>query len=78
MADALVIRGRYVGQSFVAEEPLPVAEGAAELIVFPHTQPPRPISATSIFDLFGKAKRLRTAEDIAAQLRVERDAWDVP
>jgi hypothetical protein len=29
----------------------------------------------SIFDLFGKAEVLRTGEDIAEQLREERDAW---
>jgi hypothetical protein len=29
----------------------------------------------SIFDLFGKAEVLRTGQDIAEQLRVEREAW---
>lgn len=29
----------------------------------------------SIFDLFGKAEVLRTGEDIAEQLREERDSW---
>lgn len=29
----------------------------------------------SIFDLFGKATTLRSGEDIAAQVREERDAW---
>jgi len=32
----------------------------------------------SIFDLFGKAEVLRTGEDIADQLREERDAWGEP
>ena len=32
MTVALVIRGRYVGQTFIPEEPLPLAEGTAELI----------------------------------------------
>jgi hypothetical protein len=31
-----------------------------------------------IFDLFGKAPRLRSADDIEAQMREERDAWDEP
>jgi hypothetical protein len=35
-------------------------------------------SAPSIFDLFGKAPVLRSGEDIAAQLREERDAWGEP
>jgi hypothetical protein len=38
----------------------------------PTTPPP------SIFDLFGKAPKLRSAEDIAAQVREERDAWGEP
>ncbi len=29
----------------------------------------------SVFDLFGKAPKLRSAEDIAAQVREERTAW---
>jgi hypothetical protein len=35
-------------------------------------------AAPSIFDLFGKAEVLRTGDDIAAQLRDERDAWGEP
>lgn len=35
-------------------------------------------SQCSVFDLFGKAPTLRTAEDIAAQIREERDAWGEP
>ena len=35
----------------------------------------RDIPAPSVFDLFGKAPVLRTGEDIAEQLRDERDAW---
>jgi hypothetical protein len=29
-----------------------------------------------MFDLFGKAPQLRSAEDIDAQLREERDSWN--
>jgi hypothetical protein len=36
------------------------------------SQPNQPLS---MFDLFGKAEVLRTAEDIAEQIREERDAW---
>ena len=39
--------------------------------------PPAPRSG-SIFDLFGKADVLRTGDDIADQLREERDAWGEP
>ncbi len=36
---------------------------------------PREQSNVSIFDLFGKAETLRTGEDIAEQVREERDSW---
>jgi len=36
-------------------------------------QPPR--GEQSIFDLFGKASKLRSVEDIANQIRAERDTW---
>jgi hypothetical protein len=75
MPKAVVIRGRYAGQTFILEEPLPVTEGPAELIVFPTEQPPASPSGGSIFDLFGKAGKLRTAEDIEAQIQEERAGW---
>lgn len=70
MSEPLVIRGRYVDRTFIPDEPLPDAEGTAELIVTPSAP-----SRGSMFDHFGKAPQLRTAEDIAAQLREERDSW---
>jgi hypothetical protein len=73
MAEAVVVRGRFDGGVFVPSEPLPAVSGPAELIVFP--EPTEPVS---IFDLFGKAPTLRSADDIAAQLREERDSWGEP
>lgn len=35
-----------------------------------------PAVSPSVFELFGKAPRLRTGEDIAEQLRDERNAWN--
>jgi hypothetical protein len=32
----------------------------------------------SIFDLFGKAEVLRSGDDIAEQIRDERDSWGEP
>jgi len=75
MIEAIVVRGNYVGQTFIPDEPLPLAEGPAELIVFPRQQPETSAQPLSIFDLFGKAPRLRSAEDIEAQVRQEREAW---
>ncbi len=68
MSDNLVIRGRYADRTFIADEQLPDAEGPAELIISP--SPPK--MAISIFDLFGKATNLRTAEQIATQIQEER------
>jgi hypothetical protein len=75
MAHALVIRGRYSGPIFIPDEPLPAVEGTAEPIVFPRQPENEPTAGGSIFDLFGKARRLRSAEVINAQVREERDAW---
>ena len=73
MNQALVIRGHYKGQSFVPDEPMPQVEGTAELIVYPVPSGPQCVS--SIFELFGRAAQLRSAEDIDAQIREEREAW---
>ena len=78
MAEPVVIRGRYVDRTFVPDEPLPTGEGPAELIVFLGAMPPARAMPASIFDLFGKAVHPRTAEDIADQVREEREAWGEP
>lgn len=78
MSAALVIRGRYVGQTFISNEPLPTTEGMAELIVIPDQPPAPPAPSGSIFDLFGKAPCLRSLADIQTQLREEREAWGEP
>ena len=74
MSQTLVIRGRYVNQTFIPDDQLPNAEGAAELIITPNQQ----AIANSVFDLFGKAARLRSAADITAQIQGERDEWGEP
>jgi hypothetical protein len=72
MGAPVIIRGIFSNKVFVPTDPLPEAEGPAELIV--HTQPPA-TARPSIYDAFGKARRLRTAEDLDAQLEEERAAW---
>jgi len=73
----LVIHGKVVNKSFVSDEPMPDLEAPAELIVYaPPADGPRP--RKSMFDVFGKAQRLRSAEELDAQLREERDAWNEP
>ena len=71
MDQALIVRGRYAGRTFIPDGPLPDAEGAAELIITPAT----PRRAGSVADAFGTAAQLRTGDDIAAQIRDERDDW---
>ncbi len=71
----VIIRGTFSNKTFVPADPLPEAEGPAELIV--HVQPPKD-TRPSIYDTFGKAKQPRTAEDLDAQLEEERAAWGVP
>ncbi len=75
MSEAIVVRGSYAGQVFIPGEPMPLVEGPAELIVFPGKKTESSARAISIFDLFGKAPILRSAEDIEAQIRDEREAW---
>jgi hypothetical protein len=43
-------------------------------IIRERTTGPTP-APSSVFDLFGKAPKLRTAEDIARQIEEERQAW---
>ena len=71
MDQAIVVRGRYVSRIFIPDDPLPDTEGPAELIITPTT----PRRAGSVADAFGTAPRLRSGDDIAAQIRDERDDW---
>jgi hypothetical protein len=71
MDQTLIVRGRYVGRTFIPDGPLPDAEGPAELVITP-SQPP---AHGSIADAFGAAPVLRSGDDILAQVRAERDEW---
>lgn len=72
MDSPVIIRGVFSNKVFVPTDPLPEAEGPAELIV--HSKLPKE-SRHSIFDAFGTAEHLRTAEDLDAQLDEERASW---
>ena len=76
MDSRVVIRGAFVNKAFVPEDPLPDIEGRAELIVYAETLTDAGSGRPSILDVFGKAKRLRSAADIDTQLEEERTAWD--
>jgi hypothetical protein len=71
MDQAIIVRGRYAGRTFIPEGPLPDAEGVAELVIIP--APPR--ARGSVADAFGTAAVLRSGNDILAQVRAERDEW---
>lgn len=71
MNQPLIVRGQYVGRTFIPNDPLPDAEGTAELVITPTPAQTR----GSIADAFGTAPVLRSGDDILAQMRAERDEW---
>lgn len=71
MNQTLIVRGRYVGRTFIPDDPMPDVEGAAELVITPTPSPPR----GSVADAFGAAPVLRSGDDILAQVQAERDEW---
>ena len=75
METALVIHGKIAEKQFISDEPMPDVEGPAELIVYPKGAAQQVPRGRSMFEFFGKAPQLRSAEDIDAQVREERDAW---
>jgi hypothetical protein len=75
MNHALVIRGRYAGQTFIPTDPMPLTEGTAQLIVFPYKKGDVPPPDQSIFDLIGKSGQKRSGDDIQTQVMAEQSAW---
>ena len=69
MGTALIIHGKITEKRFVSDEPMPDVEGPAELIVYPKGAAPQVPKGRSMFEFFGKAPQLRSAEDIDAQVR---------
>ncbi len=75
MDAAFVIHGKIAEKQFISDEPMPDVEGPAELIVYTRGAVEDACASRSMFEFFGKAPQLRSAEDIDAQLREEREAW---
>jgi hypothetical protein len=87
MSQPLIVHGRYIGRTFIPDGPLPEAEGVAELVITPAVLKSETATETasdmatdkssdkSIVESFGTASVLRTAEEILAQVRSDRDAW---
>ena len=72
MNQPLIVSGRYACGVFVPDGPLPDAEGSAQLVITPASNPAR----GSVADAFGTASVLRAGDEILAQIRAERDEWD--
>jgi hypothetical protein len=75
METAIVIRGVVSEKQFFPNEPMPDVEGPAELIVYAKEAAKPILPGKSMFEFFGKAPQLRSAQDINAQIREEREAW---
>lgn len=71
---AIVIHGIIAEKQFISNEPIHDVEGPADLIVYPTVADERTTKGRSMFEFFGKAPQLRSAEDIDAQVREERNA----
>jgi hypothetical protein len=76
MDSPVIIRGTFTNQVFVPESPMPQIEGPAELIMYQQKPESDDENDSSLFNLFGKAPQLRSAEELDAQLKAERDSWD--
>ncbi len=72
MDNTVVVRGRYAGRTFIPDGPLPLAEGAAELIITPTPT----VGVRSVADAFGTAAVLRSGSEILSQTQSEREGWD--
>lgn len=71
MNQPVIVHGRYVGRTFIPDEPLPETEGVAELIITPAV----PQAGHSIATAIGKAAVQRSAAEILAQVAADRDQW---
>jgi len=71
MEQTLIVRGRYSGRTFIPDGPLPDEDGTAELVITFTL----PRARGSVADAFGTSPVLRSADDILAQVRADRDEW---
>ena len=76
MSPNVVVRGRFVGGTFVPDGPLPDTEGPAELVITPAVAPTQPAPRKTLLDIVGRYSTPMTREQIDAELREERAGWD--
>ena len=72
MNQIVTVRGRYADKTFIPDGPLPVVEGEAKLVITPAALPASP-KRGSIADLIGQGRPTMSGEEIAEQLRLDRD-----
>jgi hypothetical protein len=70
----VAIRTRFDGKQIEVPKEL-IEAGSADVIVLFEGANPNNATPQSIWDVCGKASNLRTAADIDAQIREERDGW---
>ncbi len=71
----MTFTGHVQNGAVVLSGPLPLPDGTAVEVRVPDAASQPRSLAPSVFDVFGRASRLRGADDIAEQLREERTAW---
>jgi hypothetical protein len=75
----ITLRARFDGQQIEVPPELRGSAPGEVLVVYPANESTAelpPASRPSIWDVVGKAERQRTAADINAQVRADRDSWD--
>jgi hypothetical protein len=71
----VALRSNFDGEKIEVPAELRGAAPGEVLIVYPANEQATAAGGKSIWDAFGKAAHPRTAEEINAQVRAERDAW---
>ena len=70
MQNAVIVKGRFDGEKFIADGPLPTSVGAAQLVIIPESPAPR---RHSIAEAIGKGTL--NEEQMNARLKEVRDSW---
>jgi hypothetical protein len=71
----MAIKSKFDGRRIEVPSEL-IGAQAGEVVIVYSSPPPNKAQRPSIWTYFGKASRLRTADDIDEQVRQERQSWD--
>ncbi len=75
----VALRAKFDGQKIETPAEMRGAAPGEVLIVYPANEQraaSSPGAGKSIWDVFGKAAKQRSADEINAQVRADRDSWD--